>query len=61
MPEHRAVEVVVLDEVGGVRTEISAKFAPDSADRMFEESGLKLLDLHTDDRGMFALALGRAG
>jgi L-histidine Nalpha-methyltransferase len=43
----------------GVRTEISAKFTPGSAARMFEESGLELLDLHTDSRDLFALALGR--
>ncbi len=44
----------------GVRTEISTKFTPDSAARTFEEAGLKLLDLYTDGRGLFALALGEA-
>ncbi len=44
----------------GVRTEISAKFTPGSAARTFEEAGLELLDLHTDERELFALALGRA-
>ncbi len=42
----------------GVRTEISTKFTPDSAARTFEEAGLRLLDLYTDERDLFALALG---
>lgn len=42
----------------GLRTEISTKFTPESAARMFEDSDLKLLDLHTDDQNLFALALG---
>ncbi|QIN85210.1 L-histidine N(alpha)-methyltransferase [Rubrobacter tropicus] len=42
----------------GVRTEISAKFTPESAARTFEQSGLELLDIYTDDRDLFALALG---
>lgn len=42
----------------GLRTEISTKFTPESAARMFENSGLKLLDLHADDQNLFALALG---
>lgn len=44
----------------GIRTEISTKFTPDSATRTFEEAGLQLLDLYTDDRNLFALALGKA-
>lgn len=44
----------------GVRTEISTKFTPDSAARTFEEASLQLLDLYTDDRNLFALALGKA-
>ena len=43
----------------GVRTEISTKFTPDSAARAFDEAGLELLDLYTDDRNLFALALGK--
>ncbi len=42
----------------GVRTEISTKFTPESAARTFEGAGLDLLDLYTDDRNLFALALG---
>lgn len=42
----------------GVRTEISAKFTPESAVHTFEQSGLGLLNLYTDDRDLFALALG---
>ncbi len=44
----------------GIRTEISTKFTPDSAARTFEVAGLQLLDLYTDDRNLFALALGKA-
>ena len=43
----------------GVRTEISTKFTPDSAARTFKAGGLELLDLYTDDRNLFALALGK--
>lgn len=43
----------------GMRTEISAKFTPESAGRMFDEAGLTLLDLYTDDRDLFGLALGK--
>ena len=43
----------------GVRTEISTKFTPDSAARTFGEAGLELLDLYTDERNLFALALGK--
>lgn len=45
----------------GVRTEISAKFTPESAARMFEEADLELLDLYTDERGLFGLALAATG
>ena len=48
-----------FDEGEGVRTEISAKFTPDSTARILEEAGLNLLDLYTDERSLFALALGR--
>ncbi len=41
----------------GMRTEISAKFTPESVARILEEADMNLLDLHTDDRGLFALAL----
>lgn len=44
----------------GVRTEISTEFSPDSAARTFEEASLELLDLYTDDRKLFALALAKA-
>lgn len=45
----------------GVRTEISTKFTPGSASKMLEEADLELLDLYTDERKLFGLALGRAG
>lgn len=53
-----ALELDVRFESGeGMRTEISAKFTPDSTTRMFEEADMKLLDLYTDDRNLFGLAL----
>ncbi len=42
-----------------MRTEISAKFTPESIDCEFEEAGLTLLELYTDDRNLFGLALGK--
>ena len=45
----------------GMRTEISTKFTLDSASKMLEEADLELLDLYTDRRKLFGLALGRAG
>ena len=39
----------------GVRTGISTKFTPDSAARTFEDAGLQLLDLYTDEQNLFAL------
>lgn len=57
----RAPDLEVHFERGeGLRTEISTKFTPDCAARAFEEAGLQLLDLFTDDRDLFALALGKA-
>lgn len=41
-----------------VRTEISAKFTRVSAAETFEEAGLELLELYTDDGELFSLALG---
>ena len=43
----------------GMRTEISAKFTPDSVGRTFEEAGLTLLNLYTDDQNLFGVALGK--
>jgi L-histidine N-alpha-methyltransferase len=43
----------------GMRTEISAKFTPDSIDRMFEEAGFTLLEVYTDDQDLFGVALGK--
>jgi len=42
----------------GVRTEISAKFTRASAAETFEEAGLEILELYTDDGDLFSLALG---
>jgi L-histidine N-alpha-methyltransferase len=41
-----------------MRTEISAKFTPESVRRMFAEANLQLLDLYTDERELFGLAFG---
>ncbi len=41
-----------------MRTEISAKFAPDSTAGMFEQAGLALREFYTDDRRLFEQALG---
>ncbi len=43
----------------GMRTEISAKFTPDSIGRTFDEAGLTLLELYTDEQNLFGLALGK--
>ncbi len=54
------LDLEVRFEVGeGMRTEISAKFTPESVRRMFDEADLTLLDLYTDNRNLFGLALGR--
>lgn len=45
----------------GLRTEISTKFTYDSARRMFDGSGLSLVELYTDHRDLFGLALGGRG
>jgi L-histidine Nalpha-methyltransferase len=42
----------------GMRTEISTKFTRGSIAGAFEEAGLRLLDLYTDDGDLFGLALG---
>lgn len=41
-----------------MRTEISAKFTPESVRRMFAEADLQLFDLYTDERKLFGLAFG---
>ena len=57
----RGIDLVVhFDEGEGMRTEISAKFTPESAAQAFEEAGLRLLDLYTDEGNLFGLALGTA-
>lgn len=42
----------------GIRTEISAKFTVESVHDMFEGSGMRLVELYTDERELFGLALG---
>ena len=49
---------VPFEEGEGVRTEISTKFTPESVAEAFEEAGLRLLDLYTDEEDLFGLALG---
>lgn len=41
----------------GIRTEISAKFTLDTAARTFEDTGFDLLELYTDQDGLFGDAL----
>jgi L-histidine Nalpha-methyltransferase len=50
---------VPFEEGEGMRTEISTKFTRESANAMYEESGLELLNLYTDDEELFGLALGK--
>ncbi len=54
-----AADLRVRFEAGEcMRTEISAKFSPESVSRMFAEADLRLLDLYTDERKLFGLAFG---
>ena len=54
-----ALDLEVPFEAGeGMRTEISTKFTRGSIAGAFEEAGLRLLDLYTDDGDLFGLALG---
>ncbi|MCA1717912.1 MAG: L-histidine N(alpha)-methyltransferase [Actinobacteria bacterium] len=54
-----ALDLEVPFEAGeGMRTEISTKFTRESIAGAFDEAGLRLLDLYTDDRDLFGLALG---
>ena len=43
----------------GIRTEVSHKFTRESAEAMFEDSGLGLIDLYTDEKELFGLALAK--
>ncbi|HEX2098663.1 MAG TPA: L-histidine N(alpha)-methyltransferase [Rubrobacteraceae bacterium] len=55
-----ALDLTILFDAGeGMRTEISTKFTPESVDNSFHEAGLQLLDLYTDDKNLFGLALGK--
>jgi L-histidine N-alpha-methyltransferase len=42
----------------GMRTEISHKFTLGSVADAFEEAGIRLLELYTDEENLFGLALG---
>ena len=54
-----ALDLEVPFEAGeGMRTEISTKFTRESIAGAFDEAGLRLLDLYTDDGDLFGLALG---
>lgn len=50
-------ELVHFEAGEGMRTEISAKFSPHSVEEVLREAGLSLVELYTDGRGYFALAL----
>ncbi len=57
-----ALERSVRFEKGeGMRTEISAKFTPESAARILDAADMELLDLYTDERDLFGLALAAPG
>jgi L-histidine Nalpha-methyltransferase len=43
-----------------IRTEISAKYTHERAERLLLDAGFAPVDWHTDDRGWFGLALARA-
>ena len=49
---------VSFDKGEGMRTEISTKFTRESIASTFDEAGLLMLDLYTDDKDLFGLALG---
>jgi L-histidine N-alpha-methyltransferase len=54
-----ALDLEVPFEAGeGMRTEISTKFTRESIAGAFDEAGLRLLHLYTDERDLFGLALG---
>jgi L-histidine N-alpha-methyltransferase len=54
----RAISLVVdLDEGEEIRTEISAKFRPESITRELARAGLRVTELWTDAAGDFALSL----
>jgi L-histidine N-alpha-methyltransferase len=44
----------------GMRTEISHKFTLESVGDAFDEAGLRLLELYTDEENLFGLAFGAA-
>lgn len=48
-----------FSEGEGMRTELSHKFDSESAMEMLEGSGMKLVDLYTDDLDLFGLAFSR--
>lgn len=49
---------VPFEKGEGMRTEISTKFTRESIASTFDEAGLRMLDLYTDDKDLFGLALG---
>jgi L-histidine N-alpha-methyltransferase len=54
--EGAALEVV-FEDGEELRTEISAKFTRDAVDRELGAAGMELDGFHTDDRGLFGLAV----
>jgi len=55
----KSLDLEVSFEKGeGMRTEISTKFTRESIASTFDEAGLRMLDLYTDDKDLFGLALG---
>lgn len=48
---------ITFEDGEELRTEISAKFTRDAVDRELSAAGMRLDDFHTDDRGLFGLAV----
>lgn len=48
---------IVFEAGEGMRTEMSCKFTEETVRRTFEEADLELVEMYTDEKGMFGLAL----
>ncbi|MGI8649270.1 MAG: L-histidine N(alpha)-methyltransferase [Rubrobacter sp.] len=54
-------EEIRFEQSEGMRTELSHKFTPDSAREVLAVSGLGLVNLYTDEKGLFGLVLAKGG
>jgi L-histidine N-alpha-methyltransferase len=50
---------ITFEDGEELRTEISAKFTRDAVERELQTAGMRLDDFHTDDGGLFGLAVAR--